>query len=873
MTTARPGLDTLLRHQEWVRALAASLVRDPAGADDVAQQTMLEAVTRAPADLRQPKGWLARVARNAARAWARQERRRARREDVVAREAAAATAPDPAATLQRAAAHKRVVDTLFALPEPYHTVVVLRFFDDVDAHEIARRLDRPVATVRTQLQRGLARMRERLDAEFGGDRRAWCAAFAPLLPAGTAGVGVPGGALLGALLMTKWMLSAAAALLVLAFVVWQLDAARDPTPLADGSGSGTGAIAVAAADDAAPDAARMPGEAPPRDAVPAASVPASPRSRRGRLVTLDGRPLAGLVVASRDPRAPHRSGDRLVVGSTSMDLAEPGNRAAIATAEGREVLANGFGAHAGDVLALLEGRQPARPRATTDGSGRFEVERASERDELELEAEGLMVFGEGHLPGEPDPVFVTGPAVTISGTVRDQRGAPLAGAFVSVGFTLESLPGIGARLRGAGEYRSWNATTDVDGRFGLGRVPAHDALRVLAQKRGHRHVAIATSSASLRQPVDWTLPDDDVVKPTLAGVVRHPDGRPAPRARVCFGQDQGVADDAGRFAFGLTSWSERTLLMAYVAGHEPCLVEGLGPRLRADQAAGAALELRLGGPARSIAGRVVGADGQPLAGLRVVAADAHFVGATDQLLENVIGDQGDVVTDGDGRFELRGLSSRPYTVRAVDPRTLLVVDAAGVAAGTTGLELRADAAPFAERVEGVLIDRHGAPVAGARVALRAVLHAGGGSGFTKALPRRDGVTSDGAGRFVLQKCPRRGVQLTVAGDGIAWTVANVPLDGGPMRVEVVRRLRFRLTSLGGAAATAFEVHDATGVVLHTTAHRPGVQSTHARVGLREPASFYEVDDRATTLVFFRGGQEVRREGLALRSGDVTEIAF
>ncbi len=69
----------------------------------------------------------------------------------MARRSATEAAPDPATTLQRAAAHKRVVDTLFALPEPYHTAVLLRYFEGVDAHQIAAQIGRPVATVRTQL--------------------------------------------------------------------------------------------------------------------------------------------------------------------------------------------------------------------------------------------------------------------------------------------------------------------------------------------------------------------------------------------------------------------------------------------------------------------------------------------------------------------------------------------------------------------------------------------------------------------------------------------------------------------------------------------------------------------------------------------------
>lgn len=868
MTTTRPDLATLMLHQEWVRSLAHRLVRDGAAADDIAQQTMLEAVARAPGELRQARGWLTRVVRNAARAFVRGERRRTRREQFVAQHAETA-AIDPAVTVQRAAAHKRVVDTLFALAEPYHTVVLLRFFEDIDAHEIGRRLGRPVATVRTQLQRGLQQMRERLDGEFGGDRRAWCVMLAPLLPARAVGIGVPLVTGLGALSMTKWMLAAAAGLLGLTFSIWQATTVRDDTPVAIAALPGSDPVGGELAAAGTPAAGIREAASPP--AAGPAVVPTPARQLQGRLVSVEGQALAGVTVASRDPAAPYRNGDRLVLGGMSMDLATPAHRAAMATPEGRRALASHFGRFADEVVAMLEGKPSSRPRTTTDGFGRFVVATAGDRDALEVETDGLLLYGSGTLPGEAEPVFVAGPAVSIAGVVRDARGAPLEGVFVHVGFTLNSLPGIGARLRVADRYASWNATTKSDGTFALGRVPALDALQVSAQKRGHAGHSLPTSSPTLRGPVDWTLADDEHEPVRLAGIVRHADGRPAAAASVCFGQDNGQADAAGRFAFALTCWSDDTPLQAYVVGYEPCVVDGLGKLLRTDAAAGAALELRLGGPARSIVGRVVDADGRPLAGFRVVPADGQLLGTTDQLLENCIADQGDVFSDGQGRFELRGLGSRPYTVRAIDPRSLLVLAAPAVAAGTTDLELRVPADAFLEHLDGMLVDRRGAPIAGARVELRAVLTAGRTS--TRSLPRRDGVKSDTGGRFRIEHCPRRSVQLAVLGDGVAWKAVNVPEDGQPVRIEVVRMLRFRLTPLGGSEATAFEVHDAAGRVLRTTACRPGLQSVNDRQSLRDPAPVYEVDDAAATLVLFRGEQELRREVMSLRLDDVTEIAW
>ena len=238
MTAALPTIETLLRYHEWVRTLARSLVTDPARADDVAQQTMLEAIERPPQNLHQPKGWLATVARNTARALALQDRRRRHREQAVAR--SEAIDADPAAFAHRAAAHKQVVDAVFALPEPYRSVVLLRYFEGLDAQQIAVHQDRPVATVRTQLQRGLERMRQRLDRDFG-DRQSWCAALLPLLAKQPAVVAVPILSSAVSIGMWKWTVPAAFVIASLFFMRPLLESSADPapqttTPLASSAG-------------------------------------------------------------------------------------------------------------------------------------------------------------------------------------------------------------------------------------------------------------------------------------------------------------------------------------------------------------------------------------------------------------------------------------------------------------------------------------------------------------------------------------------------------------------------------------------------------------------------------------------------------------
>jgi RNA polymerase sigma-70 factor (ECF subfamily) len=66
---------------------------------------------------------------------------------------------DPAMLAVRAEHETAVRSAVSTLPEPYREVVTLRFFGELSLEEIARQTDRPLATVKTHLRRGLLRLR------------------------------------------------------------------------------------------------------------------------------------------------------------------------------------------------------------------------------------------------------------------------------------------------------------------------------------------------------------------------------------------------------------------------------------------------------------------------------------------------------------------------------------------------------------------------------------------------------------------------------------------------------------------------------------------------------------------------------------------
>ena len=158
--TQNPTVENLLAETNWLRALARHLVRDEAQVDDLFQDTVT-AFIRDREQVRGPlRPWLFRVAKNLVGRLAHRDARRAQRE----RSAAAGEAqPSVAETAERFETHRVVVDVLGELEEPYHTTLLLRYWEDLPPREIAARMRVPVDTVKTRLRRGLASLRERLD--------------------------------------------------------------------------------------------------------------------------------------------------------------------------------------------------------------------------------------------------------------------------------------------------------------------------------------------------------------------------------------------------------------------------------------------------------------------------------------------------------------------------------------------------------------------------------------------------------------------------------------------------------------------------------------------------------------------------------------
>ena len=289
MEPASPRAEIFLAELEWVRRLAGALVRDPSLADDVAQDAWVAALAGPGPRGGSVRAWLAAVTRNAARGLARRDGRRRDREPAAARDEAL---PPTGALVERASIQRSLVDHVLALPDPYRSALLLRFFEGLAPAEIAEREGVPAATVKTRLRRGLERLRERLDAAHGG-RRHWAALLAPLVPeAGALGAGV-GGMLMAAKVVVG---GTAAAALALGAVLWQggRGSSAGEAPAATGK---VAALAPAAVPEPEPLAAAGPAAARAEVAPAPEAAPEGEGARAVRVVAdATGAPVAGAEV-------------------------------------------------------------------------------------------------------------------------------------------------------------------------------------------------------------------------------------------------------------------------------------------------------------------------------------------------------------------------------------------------------------------------------------------------------------------------------------------------------------------------------------------------------------------------------------------------
>jgi RNA polymerase sigma factor (sigma-70 family) len=176
-------------HGGWIRRLGRGLARQDSDAEDLVQDAWVAALRRPPGHQQALRAWFGRVLKNRWSNLLRGEaRRKAREAQVAATDEAVVPSPDEIGA--RVGLQRRIGELVETLEQPLREVVYLRYFEDLNSRQIARRIGVPPGTVRWRLKLALDQLRAHLDQEHQGGREKWRAVLLPMLggpPRGTWG--------------------------------------------------------------------------------------------------------------------------------------------------------------------------------------------------------------------------------------------------------------------------------------------------------------------------------------------------------------------------------------------------------------------------------------------------------------------------------------------------------------------------------------------------------------------------------------------------------------------------------------------------------------------------------------------------------------
>jgi RNA polymerase sigma-70 factor (ECF subfamily) len=153
-------------HVDRLYSVALRLLGDPRDAEEITSDGLVRAhralASYSPERIHalELRPWLTTIVLNLAR----NHGRRRRHLTTVIDDTHVARTPTPESTSIQRAETEHWASLLATLPLRYRVPVVLRYVDDLDYEEISRVLDRPPATLRSQVQRGLTLLRAAHDA-------------------------------------------------------------------------------------------------------------------------------------------------------------------------------------------------------------------------------------------------------------------------------------------------------------------------------------------------------------------------------------------------------------------------------------------------------------------------------------------------------------------------------------------------------------------------------------------------------------------------------------------------------------------------------------------------------------------------------------
>ena len=153
-------------YERLVYTVCRQMVKDPAAAEDLCQETFLAAWQhRASCPEGFEKQWLARIATNKTKDFLQSAYERhtvlAEPEDLSPLSRAG---PEPEDEAVSAIEAEAIRELILSLREPYRAPCILYFLEGSTAEETAKRLCRPEKTVRTQIRRAQQLLRVQIDS-------------------------------------------------------------------------------------------------------------------------------------------------------------------------------------------------------------------------------------------------------------------------------------------------------------------------------------------------------------------------------------------------------------------------------------------------------------------------------------------------------------------------------------------------------------------------------------------------------------------------------------------------------------------------------------------------------------------------------------
>jgi protocatechuate 3,4-dioxygenase beta subunit len=534
------------------------------------------------------------------------------------------------------------------------------------------------------------------------------------------------------------------------------------------------------------------------------------------------------------------------------------------------------------------------PSPPTDAEGRFElVLPAVQGGMLDVADDAWATVYRVVLWGNRDVgelTLVVAPAAPVAGRVVDGRGEPLGNAEVAIHAPIPDRAAFPRSLE-RNLPGAWAATTDAEGRFAF-RRPPRDA-RIVTNCDGYepdeRVLAADREQLEIRLRV--------LTRALLVGQVVRDDGTAAADAAVWCGARGVHADTDGRFAFDLAAIGEdparhtHRWVVAAVTGFVPARVRCEGVDWRDPLAWPRPLVLRLGRPALSIQGRVLEADGTPVANPTVTLVDAEPLGdphpdlpvnpmSTVEFLARV---QARLAPDGSGgefwesgiasgeagAFELGGLQDRGYRLRVEHPPSLRAFVTEAVLAGSRDVELRFPPAASWGEIAGVVHDRRGQPVAAAGVWCER------SADGTVAATARIETAADGTFRIpagITREIDRLLVQAPTIAHATVFSLRDAARVGELRLVVPVRASVQVEPTAASRGATAVEFRRADGTPTVPTRTHGNMAWGEQRIGLVDGRSeVVTVPDDAAFAVLLVGDEELGRHAIELLPDGINRL--